>query len=90
VIEAFRVELEEIEELVLTKANESLISKLMHVRSNINRLHEFVWLQRDVVGQLAHGDIFSRPPDILPTSAITNPAVSRASCVSPASRHGRR
>ena len=46
-IEAFRVELEEIEELVLTKANESLISKLMHVRSNINRLHEFVWLQRD-------------------------------------------
>jgi magnesium transporter len=56
VIDELRGELEEIEELVLTKADESLISKLMHVRSDINRLRQIVRPQRDVVSRLAHGD----------------------------------
>jgi len=56
VIDELHAELEEIEELVLTKGDESLISKLLHVRSDINRLRQIVRPQRDVVSRLAHGD----------------------------------
>jgi magnesium transporter len=56
VIDELRAELEEIEEQVLTKGDESLISKLLHVRGDINRLRQIVRPQRDVVSRLAHGD----------------------------------
>ncbi len=56
VIDELRAELEEIEELVLTKGDESLISKLLHVRGDINRLRQIVRPQRDVVSRLAHGE----------------------------------
>ena len=56
VIDELRAELEEIEELVLTKGDETLIAKLLHVRSDINRLRQIVRPQRDVVSRLAHGD----------------------------------
>ncbi|MFT3870263.1 MAG: magnesium/cobalt transporter CorA [Nibricoccus sp.] len=56
VLDELRAELEEIEEVVLTKADESLISKLLHVRSDINNLRQIVRPQRDVVNRLAHGE----------------------------------
>jgi magnesium transporter len=56
VIDELRAELEEIGELVLTKSDESRISKLLHVRSDINRLRQIVRPQRDVVSRLAHGE----------------------------------
>lgn len=56
VIDELRAELEELEEVVLTKADESLITKLLHVRTDINRLRQIVRPQRDVVSRLAHGD----------------------------------
>lgn len=56
VLDELRAELEEIEELVLTRTGESLISKLLHVRTDINRLRQIVRPQRDVASRLAHGD----------------------------------
>ncbi|MBK9990761.1 MAG: magnesium/cobalt transporter CorA [Verrucomicrobia bacterium] len=56
VIDELRAELEELEEIVLTKGDESLISKLLHVRTDINRLRQIVRPQRDVVSRLAHGE----------------------------------
>lgn len=56
VMDELRAELEEIEELVLTKTDDSLITKLLHVRSDINHLRQIVHPQRDVVSRLAHGE----------------------------------
>jgi magnesium transporter len=56
VTDELRAELEEIEELVLTKNDKDLITKLLHVRTDINRLRQIVRPQRDVVNRLAHGD----------------------------------
>jgi magnesium transporter len=56
VIDELRAELEELEEVVLTKGDESLITKLLHVRTDINRLRQIVRPQRDVVSRLAHGE----------------------------------
>jgi len=56
VLDELRAELEEIEEVVLTKGDESLITKLLHVRSDINSLRQIVRPQRDVVNRLAHGE----------------------------------
>jgi len=56
VIDELRAELEELEEFVLTKGDENLISKLLHVRTDINRLRQIVRPQRDVVSRLAHGE----------------------------------
>jgi magnesium transporter len=56
ITDELRAELEEIEELVLTKSDENLITKLLHVRTDINHLRQIVRPQRDVVNRLAHGD----------------------------------
>jgi len=56
VIDELRAELEELEELVLTKGDANLITKLLHVRGDINHLRQIVRPQRDVVSRLAHGD----------------------------------
>ncbi len=56
VIDELRAELEELEEVVLTKGDENLISKLLHVRTDINRLRQIMRPQRDVVSRLAHGE----------------------------------
>lgn len=56
VLDELRAELEEIEEVVLTKGDESLINKLLHVRGDINNLRQIVRPQRDVVNRLAHGE----------------------------------
>ena len=56
VIDELRAELEELEEIVLTKGDENLISKLLHVRTDINRLRQIMRPQRDVVSRLAHGE----------------------------------
>ncbi|MFT3781132.1 MAG: magnesium/cobalt transporter CorA [Nibricoccus sp.] len=56
VLDELRGELEDIEEVVLTKSDESLISKLLHVRNDINLLRQIVRPQRDVVSRLAHGE----------------------------------
>jgi len=56
VIDELRAELEEIEELVLMKGDKGLISKLLHVRGDINRLRQIVRPQREVVSRLAHGE----------------------------------
>ena len=56
VIDELRAELEELEEVVLTKGDENLIAKLLHVRTDINRLRQIMRPQRDVVSRLAHGD----------------------------------
>jgi magnesium transporter len=56
VIDELRAELEELEEIVLTKGDANLIAKLLHVRTDINRLRQIIRPQRDVVSRLAHGD----------------------------------
>jgi magnesium transporter len=56
VLDELHAELEEIEEVVLTKTDESLIAKLLHARSDINHLRQIVRPQRDVISRLAHGE----------------------------------
>jgi len=50
-------ELEEIEEIVLSKASEEkLVSELLHVRGDFTKLRQIVRPQRDVIERLARGD----------------------------------
>jgi magnesium transporter len=56
-MEVLRTELEGIEEVVLTKdSGDSLIPRLLQVRTDINHLRQIIRPQRDVVNRLAHGD----------------------------------
>ncbi len=50
-------ELEEIEEIVLSKAaQENLVTELLHVRGDFTKLRQIVRPQRDVIERLARGD----------------------------------
>ncbi|MFA5265019.1 MAG: magnesium/cobalt transporter CorA [Opitutaceae bacterium] len=56
VTEAFRAELDEIEDAVLSPDDTNLTSKLIEVRNDISNLRQVIRPQRDVVGKLARGD----------------------------------
>jgi magnesium transporter len=60
-------ELEEIEEIVLSKASdEKFVSELLYVRGDFTKLRQIVRPQRDVIERLARGDRKFIRPQLLP------------------------
>ena len=61
-------ELEEIEEIVLSKSSSSdnLVTELLRVRSDFSKLRQIVRPQRDVIDRLARGDSKMIRPKLLP------------------------
>jgi magnesium transporter len=68
VIDELRAELEELEEDVLAResAHNKLVTDLLHVRSDFNRLRTIVRPQRDVIERLARGESKLIRPKLLP------------------------
>ena len=68
VIEELHAELEEIEEHVLAResVHKTLVTELLHVRSDFTRLRTIVRPQRDVIDRLARGDSKLIRPKLLP------------------------
>jgi magnesium transporter len=57
VLDELRAELEELEELVLSKSSaESFIQEMLHARADFSKLRQIVRPQRDVIERLARGD----------------------------------
>lgn len=54
VVDELRTELEEVEQAVLEKQEESLIGDLIRVRKDVSHLRQIVRPQRDVINRLAH------------------------------------
>src|SRR5688500_11285290 len=68
VIDELRAELDELEELVLSKksGHQKLVNELLHVRNDFTRLRTIVRQQRDVIDRLARGDSRLIRPKLLP------------------------
>lgn len=57
VLDELRGELEEIEELMLSRSSsEAFIQEMLHVRSDFSKLRQIVRPQRDIIDRLARGD----------------------------------
>jgi magnesium transporter len=68
VLEELRTELEELEELVLSRnsSRQEFVNEMLHVRSDFNRLRTIVRPQRDVIDRLARGESKLVRPKLLP------------------------
>ncbi|MSU71539.1 MAG: magnesium/cobalt transporter CorA [Opitutus sp.] len=68
VLEELRAELEELEELVLSRESlrQKLVNEMLHVRGDFTRLRTIVRPQRDVIDRLARGDGKMIRPKLLP------------------------
>lgn len=66
VIDEFRSELEDIEEMLLSPEQEDLIPPLLESRGELSHLRSIIRPQRDVINRLAHGESRLIRPVMLP------------------------
>jgi len=55
-LEELSEEIAMIEKHILTRSSRSILSDIMHLKSQVQKLHQIVWPQREVITRLAHGE----------------------------------
>jgi len=55
-LEELSQEIADIEKNILAKRSRHILSDIMHLKSQVQKLHQIVWPQREVITRLAHGE----------------------------------